>query len=76
MEEHHKCNQLGQKIESKSSQKFLMFEVKDFYPTINKGLLIKALEFAKQHVAIKAKDRETIFHARKCLLFNEREPWI
>ena len=41
-----------------------MFYIKDFYPFINKGLLTEALEFAKQHVTIKSKDRETIFHAR------------
>ena len=53
-----------------------MFYIKDFYPFINKGLLPEALEFAKQHVTIKSKDRETIFHARKSLLYNEGEPWI
>ena len=64
------------KIESKSSHKFLMFDIKDFYPSIKEGLLIEALEFAKQHVTIKSKDRETIFHATKSLLYNEGEPWI
>ena len=53
-----------------------MFDIKDFYPSIKEDLLIEALEFAKQHVAIKSKDRETIFHARKSLLHNEGEPWI
>ena len=50
-----------------------MFDIKDFNPSIKKGLLIEALEFAKQHVTIKSKDRETIFHARKSLLYNEGE---
>ena len=64
------------KIKSKSSHKFLMFDIKDFYPSIKEDLLIEALEFAKQHVTIKSKDRETIFHATKSLLYNEGEPWI
>ena len=64
------------KVESKNSHKFLMFDIKDFYPSIKEDLLIEALEFAKQHVTIKPKDRETIFHARKSLLYNEGEPWI
>ena len=64
------------KIKSKSSHQFLMFDIKDFYPSIKEGLLIEALEFAKQHVIINSKDRETIFHARKSLLYKEREPWI
>ena len=63
------------KIESKSSHKFL-FDIKDFYPSIKEGLLIEALEFPKQHVIINSKDRETIFHARKSLLYKEGEPWI
>ena len=53
-----------------------MFDIKDFYPSIKEDLLIEALEFEKQHVTIKPKDRETIFHARKSLLYNEGEPWI
>ena len=59
------------KIESKSSHKFLMFDIKDFYPSIKEDLLIEALEFAKQDVTIKFKDRETVVHARKSLLYNE-----
>ena len=37
-----------------------MFDIKDFYPSIKEDLLIEALEFAKQHVTIKSKDRETM----------------
>ena len=53
-----------------------MFDIKDFYPSIKEDLLIEALKFAKQHVTIKSKDRETICHARKFLLCKEGEPWI
>ena len=53
-----------------------MFDIKDFYSSIKEGLLIEALEFAKQHATIKSKHREAIFHARKSLLYNEEEPWI
>ena len=48
------------KIESKSSHKFPLLDIKDFYPSI-KGLLIKALEFAKQHVTTKSKDEKQSF---------------
>ena len=53
-----------------------MFDIKDFYPSIKDRLLIDALEFAKQHMAIKSKDREKIFHARKSPLNKEGKPWI
>ena len=64
------------KIQSKSSHKFIMFDIKDFYFSIKEGLLIEALEFVKQHITIKSKDRETIFHVRNSLLYKEEEPWI
>ena len=64
-----------QEIKSKSSHKFL-FYIKHFYPSIKEGLLIESLEFAKQHVTIKAKNSETIFHARKTYLYNEGETWF
>ena len=53
-----------------------MLDIKDFYPSIKEDLLIEALEFAKQHVTIKSKDRETIVLARKSLLYNEGKPLI
>ena len=53
-----------------------MFDIKHFYPSIKESLLIEALEFAKQHVTIKSKYGQTIFHAIKSLLYNEGEPWI
>ena len=55
--------------------KFIMFDIENFYRSIKEGLLIEALEFARQHMTIKSKDRETIFHARKSLLYREGEPW-
>ena len=53
-----------------------MFDIKDLYSSIKEGLLIEALEFAKQHMTIKSKDIETIYHARKSLLYKEGEPQI
>ena len=50
--------------------------MKDFYPSIKEGLLIEALDFAKLHMTIKSKVGETIFHARKSLLYNEWKAWI
>ena len=50
-----------------------MFGVKDFYPSINEGLLIEALEFAKQDVAVKFKDGETIIHVVRKSFFTITE---
>ena len=53
-----------------------MFDIKGFYLSTKESLLTEALEFAKKHVTIKVKDRETIFHTTKSVLQNEGEPWI
>ena len=54
----------------------MVFDVKDFYPSIKEELLIDAMNFADTLVNIKAKDKEIIHHARKSLLFNNKEPWV
>ena len=63
-------------IENKSQYKFVVFDVKEFYPSIKQTLLMKALEFAKLHVDIKAIDYDTILHARKSLLYCNDTPWM
>ena len=39
-------------IRSKQKHKFLLFDIKDFYPTITKDLLTKHLKFAEEKVQI------------------------
>ena len=63
-------------IQNKPQCKFIVFDVKDFYPSIKESLLKNALNFAKQHVSIKKMDHDTIMHARKSLLYCDNEPWI
>ena len=54
----------------------MMFDVKDFYPSISETLLKEALNFAKQHTQVTKNDLDVIMHARKSLLFNEDHVWI
>lgn len=63
-------------IPDKSSHSFMMFDIKDFYPSISETLLNEALNFAKSHVRIYKKDIDTILHARKSLLFDNTHVWI
>ena len=58
-------------IKNKQKHKFIVFDIKDFYPTITKDLLTKCLKFAEEKVQIFNDDKEFIYHARKSLLFNE-----
>jgi hypothetical protein len=63
-------------IQNKQSHTFVVFDVKDFYPSISESLLKEALSFAKNHVSISKNDEDTIFHARKSLLFDKTHVWI
>ena len=62
-------------IPSKHLFKFLMFGIKDFYPSI-KELLWEVIRFAKRHISITNKDIGAIFHARKSLLYYNDESWV
>ena len=52
-----------------------MFDIKDFYPSIKASLLSDAIKFARKHTKISKKDFDLIQHARRWLLFNNKEPW-
>ena len=52
-----------------------MFDIKDFYPSIKETLLIKSTNFAEKPVNIHVY-KVIIKHARKSLLYDNREPWI
>ena len=45
------------KIEEKSKYKFIVFDIKDFYPSIKETLLIKAINFAEKRVNITSEDK-------------------
>ena len=53
-----------------------MFDIKDFYPSIQEELLNKGLRFAQEYIDVTSKDREIIYHARKLLLFDGNDTWM
>ena len=63
-------------IDDKSKHKFIIFDIKDFYPSISKSLLQKALEFAKSKVTIEPEEENIISHSRKLLLYNNNQAWV
>ena len=62
------------KIEEKSKYKFIVFGIKDFYPSIKETVLIRAINFAEKLVNITNEDKVIIKHARKSLLYDNSEP--
>ena len=63
-------------IENKQMYKFIMFDIKDFYPSISKKLLTDSLKFAETKINIDQNDKDIIYHARKSLLFNKNDTWM
>ena len=55
---------------------FLMFDIKDFCPSIKEKLLWEVIRFPKLYISIANKDEEAIFHARKSLLYYKEEPQV
>ena len=55
---------------------FVIFDIKEFYPSITENLLKKALTFAKAHTLLSDDDKVIIHHARKSLLFNDQQTWV
>ena len=62
------------KNESKSS--FIKFDIVEFYPSISKELLSKAIEYAQSVTTIEEKVIKTIYHGRKPLLFDKNNLWV
>ena len=58
-------------LKDKHLMKFVMFDIKDFYPSITQDLLNKALNFASEYIYILKCDIDVINHARKSLLFDD-----
>ena len=60
------------KIEGKSKYKFIVFDIKDFYPSIN--TTYQSNNFAEKLVNITNEDKAIIKLASKYLLYDYSEP--
>ena len=63
-------------IENKDRHSFTQFDIVDFYPTISKDLLTKALDFGRKFVPHSNLELDTIWQARKTLLFAHGKTWV
>ena len=63
-------------LQNKENLTFIQFDIVEFYPSISKNLLSKALDFAEQYVQISAEEKRIIFQTKKTLLFNDKQSWI
>ena len=63
-------------IPNKHLYTFLMFGIKDFYPSIKEKLLWVAIRFAKLYISLTNKGIEVILNARKSLLYYNNKPLV
>ena len=63
-------------IPNKKQHKFVVFDVKDFYPSISKKLLSDAILFAKSITDVSKEEEKIIQHSRKSLLFHDDTTWM
>ena len=63
-------------IQEKHLHSFVIFDIKDFYPSIKEKLLIKALKFTDSYTFISDEDKRIINHTRKSLIFKNQQVWI
>ena len=64
-----------QNITDKENYIFIQFDIEEFYHSITKHLLLKAIEHAKLYTSITQQELDIILHVRKSLLFSKNKPW-
>ncbi|KAK3745521.1 hypothetical protein QZH41_009918, partial [Actinostola sp. cb2023] len=62
-------------IPNKSEGSFINFDIVEFYPSITERLLIKAIDFAKQHTIVTEHEKDVIIHTKRTIVFSNRDPW-
>ena len=72
MEKYIGSSQMVYKISHKTQYSFIQFGVNNFYSSITRGLMKKALEFAKTIVDIPDEELSVIMQSRKTLFFSKK----
>ena len=63
-------------VEGKESCIFVQFDIEEFYPSISRSLLDKAISHAKKYTPISNDTLQAILHSRKSLLFTDQQAWV
>ena len=72
MEKYIGSSQMVYKISNKTQYSFIQFGVNNFYSSITRGLMKKALEFAKTIADIPDEELSVIMQSRKTLFFSKK----
>ena len=60
---------------NKELSTFIAFDIVNFYPSIPKNLLNKAIDFASKHVNFSEQELEIIRETKRSILFHNNIPW-
>ena len=63
-------------IQNKNNCSFIVFDIKNFYPSISLTLFNNTIQLAKGICEIPDNNISMIMHARNTLLFCKGEPWV
>ena len=55
---------------------FIQFDIVDFYPSISKALVERALQFLGSTITITVEEKKIILGAAQNILYIKGEPWI
>ena len=64
------------KSHRRTRQSFIKFDIVNFYPSITKEIMIKALDFSKQFIDINEEDMKIIIHSCKTILSYDGDIWV
>ena len=63
-------------IQDKDKKKFFQFDIENFYGSISQELLLRALNWAREHTFIADKSIQIILTSRKSCLFDGQSLWV
>ena len=63
-------------IDKKRTKEFVQLDIIDFYPSISKTVLEKAIRFARNYCHISQTTENIIYNSRKTVLFSGGEQWV
>ena len=62
-------------LKNKKKLKFIIFDVENFYPSIDEALLLKSIEWSKNFIDFSEDEIEVVLAARRATLYMNGEPW-
>ena len=65
-----------EKVDEKHLHTFIIFVIKNFYPSTKETLLKSAVQFDAKHTDINKNEFEVTLHARKSFLFHSNQPQV